>query len=92
MGEKAACVSAKDITCSTKTWNVLTRRTALKLVQAVDSASHTMDARRLSDVALERTVSLGSTPSPNVTTAAATAIAATTKNAKRHPCKLCKCR
>ena len=78
------------LTCSTRTWKVLTRSTALKLAHAEHSAAQMMDARRLSDVALWRTVSLGSTPSPAVITAAAAAIAATTKKAKRHPCKHCK--
>ena len=75
-------------TCSTRTWNVLTRMTALKLPQAAAKAAHTSAVRRLSDVALARTVSRGSIPNPTVTTAAAAAIPATTKNAKRHPCKI----
>ena len=74
-------------TCSTRTWNVLTRMTALKLPQAAAKAAHTSVVRRLSDMALSRTVSRGSIPNPTVKTAAAAAIPATTKNAKRHPCR-----
>ena len=62
--------------------------TALKLAQAAAKAAHNNVVRRLSDMALARTVSRGSTPNPTVTTAAAAAIPATIKNAKRHPCTI----